>query len=95
MIAKIAVGTSPTLVRPTETRRLLIIQNLSDTDVFIALEGSAGVTTDTGANPGLRLNANGGVFVGGEESHLPGGAEQAIYAIHGGTGTKNISVQTY
>lgn len=95
MIQKIAVGTSPTIVRPAEARRLLILQNLSDTDIFVAIEGSTDVTTAAGAKPGLRLNANGGSFVAGEESHLPGGAEQAIYAIHGGTGTKDLSVQVY
>lgn len=92
MISKHAIGTTATLVRSAEERRWIIIQNLSDTDVFLALDGSTDVTIASGLKPGVRIAANGGNLSVGE-SQRDTTTNFPIYAIHGGTGTKDISFQ--
>lgn len=62
-------------------RKLLLLVNLSDTDIWISI-GSAAVV---GAC--LELLANGGQLQIG----APGNSTQAVYAIHAGTGNKALA----
>ena len=55
MITKIAVATTATLVDAASERQWLMIQNQSDTAIFLSFDGTATVTTDSGATPGIRL----------------------------------------
>lgn len=91
MISKIAVATTATLVSAAKERQWLMVQNQSDTPIFLSFDGTAGVTIDTGAAPGIRLAPYESIMstdVAGRFS----GNNFAIYAIHGGTGTKNLAV---
>ena len=92
MISKIAVATTATLVSDSRERNWLMIQNQSDTPVFLSFDGTAGVTIDSGATPGIRLAPYETVLsadIGGRFT----GNNFPIYAIHGGTGTKNLVIQ--
>lgn len=72
-----------------------MLQNLSDTDIYIRLAGTA-VTIEDGANAGLKLPANGGMsaFPDLPASERFGTSQvendNAVYAIHGGSGTKTL-----
>lgn len=91
-IIKASVGTTATLVQGSIDREWFILQNLSDTDIFVSLEGTSAVTGAAGASPGYRLAANGGTLTGGEgEFNLNNNGP--IYAIHEGTGSKTLVLQ--
>lgn len=75
---------SATVLASNTSRKYLIIQNVSDTDVWINIAGG----TATAAAPSLKLIASTGVLIF-ETGYVP---TAAITAIHGGTGTKNISI---
>ena len=92
MITKIAVATTATLVDAATERQWLMIQNQSDTAIFLSFDGTATVTTDSGATPGIRL-APYDTIMSTDISGRFSGNNFAIYAIHGGTGTKNLVVQ--
>lgn len=92
MITKIAVATTATLVDAATERQWLMIQNQSDTAIFLSFDGTATVTTDTGATPGIRL-APYDTIMSTDISGRFTGNNFPIYAIHGGTGTKNLVVQ--
>lgn len=91
MITKIAVATTATLVDAATERQWLMIQNQSDTAIFLSFDGTATVTTDTGATPGIRL-APYDTIMSTDISGRFTGNNFPIYAIHGGTGTKNLAV---
>jgi hypothetical protein len=92
MISKIAVATTATLVDAATERQWLMIQNQSDTPIFLSFDGTAAVTTDAGASPGIRL-APWDTIMSTDISGRFTGNNYAIYAIHGGTGTKNLVIQ--
>lgn len=91
MITKISVATTATLVDAATERQWLMIQNQSDTPIFLSFDGTAAVTTDAGASPGIRL-APWETIMSTDISGRFTGNNYAIYAIHGGTGTKNLAV---
>lgn len=91
MISKIAVATTATLVDAATERQWLMIQNQSDTPIFLSFDGTAAVTTDAGASPGIRL-APWDTIMSTDISGRFTGNNYEIYAIHGGTGTKNLAV---
>jgi hypothetical protein len=75
-----ATAASTVIVAAKPTRRYLLIQNDSDTVIYLGI-GAAAV-----ANAGVRLAASGGAY---EMSRLFGNlCPDAIYAIHGGVGNK-------
>lgn len=93
-MASVDVTTTATLAIPAGTdRRVLMIQNLSDTDIYIGF--AAGVTVADGANSGIQIPANGGNI---SMTDLPSRGHGAyrdindvgIYAVHGGSGTKKL-----
>lgn len=92
MITKIAVATTATLVDAATERQWLMIQNQSDTPIFLSFDGTAAVTTDAGATPGIRL-APWDTIMSTDISGRFSGNNFPIYAIHGGTGTKNLVIQ--
>lgn len=83
-----SITTAATQIVPATGRNGLFIQNLSDTDIFVA--NFAAVTATAGANAGLRVAANGGVLTIGR---LDGGLMAPCtgwWGIHAGTGTKEL-----
>jgi hypothetical protein len=62
-------------------RRFTIIQNISDTDMFVSLDGNSAVV-----NQGIRISANGNLLL---DITLVG---TSISAIHSGTGNKRITI---
>lgn len=93
-MASVDVTTSATLVIPaSDDRRVLMIQNLSDTDIYIGF--AAGVTVADGANSGIKIPANGGNISMTDLPNRGHGLSRdindlAIYAVHGGSGTKKL-----
>lgn len=80
------VTTTSAEVLPARNRSALILQNISDTEVW--LNFNAHVTASAGAQAGLRL-LPGGTF---SLTELPRGSANnvAVYAIHAGAGTKEL-----
>lgn len=91
MITPFNATTSPTKISDAKFRAGLIIQNLSDTDIYVAVEGSSDVTAGGGAKPGMLIKANGGT-VTADGPHCP---QHAIWVIHGGTGSKAGTIQEW
>ena len=86
-ISAVNVTTSATeVVAAKYNRRLLILQNQSDTDMRIKLDSSA--TEVTTAN-GLLLPTGGSPLV---MTCNPGEFTNAVRAIHGGSGSKVLHV---
>lgn len=92
MITKIAVATTATLVDAASERQWLMIQNQSDTPIFLSFDGTAALTTDAGASPGIRLSPWDTIMSTDISGRFTGN-NFPIYAIHGGTGTKNLVIQ--
>lgn len=80
------VTTSSSVVSaaPASWRRGCILQNDSDTAIYVMF-GATAV-----ANQGVRLNANGSSLEVGEDKSL--NFQGVIYAIHAGTGDKTLLV---
>ncbi len=75
---QVDITTAATLIKAAKSdRRSLVIENISDTDIYIGLDNA--VTTATG----LLLKANASI----EFTYYNG----TIYGIHGGTGNKRVS----
>lgn len=94
MISKISVleGATPTLVSASKMRTAYTIQNLSDADIFVALEGSSDVTGAAGSKPGLKIAPGAIVDRWGTEAKWDE-RHHSIFAIHEGTGTKVLTIQ--
>ena len=58
-----------------------MIQNQSDVDIYVAIDGTATLTGSAGVRPGIKLIP--GAFLTGMYS-----TEENAYAIHESTGTK-------
>lgn len=91
MIVKVAVATTATLCLAATNKRWMIIQNQSDTDIYFSAEGTAGVTLDAGASPGIKLAAGASIAIT-DDHHRGAPLLDAIYAIHGSTGTKSLII---
>lgn len=74
--------TSTSIIAALTTRKALSIQNISDTAVHISLDGTAAAVTD------FLLVASGGSWE--NPAHWCPTGE--VFAIHAGTGTKNVVV---
>lgn len=85
-LAAVNVTTSASELVSAKSRRLLIIQNVSDTDIYLKLDSSA--TEVTTAN-GLKLAAGSAPMI---ITCNPGEFANAVRGIHGGTGSKEIRV---
>jgi hypothetical protein len=93
MISKVSVLSTATVLSTAKPRRWILVQNVSDTDVHVAFDGSATVTAAAGNYPGHLLRPGEGIALTGEG---PSGAtDPAVYAIHGSTGSKTVVVQEY
>lgn len=91
MITKVNVTTSPTLISAAQERNWLMLQNQSDTAIFLSFEGSADLTIDSGAKPGIRL-APFEVITSDDSAGRFSGNNFPIYAIHGGAGNKVVVI---
>lgn len=88
MISSVNCTTSASqIVAANANRKLLIIQNVSDTDVYLKFDASSDEVTV--AN-GLRLAAGDPPFV---VSCDRGEFVNAVRGIHGGTGNKDLRIQ--
>lgn len=88
MITSVSCTTSASeLVAANASRKLLIIQNVSDTDVYLKLDASA---TEVTTSNGLRLAAGDPPFVITCER---GEFVNAVRGIHGGSGSKDLRIQ--
>jgi hypothetical protein len=74
------------IVAPKYSRKLLIIQNVSDADVFLKLDSSA---TEVTTGNGLKLAVGSAPVV---IASNPGEFTNAIRAIHGSSGNKEVRV---
>lgn len=90
-ITKFNVTTTAQSVVTATKRRALIVQNQSDTDLYIAFDNAA-VTGPAGTYPGIKLAANGGTWSGTSVSPWDQTCDRAVYAIHAGTGNKVLVV---
>jgi hypothetical protein len=82
------VTTSAAVVVPAnDGRNGVILQNISDTDVFV---GASSVTAAFGANAGLRIAANGGSL--SLSRSFPGDRAicGALFCVHAGSGNKEV-----
>lgn len=81
---------SSTAIDSNSRRKILILQNNSDTDIYFRF-GEVTVTTGGDANAGIKLEASGGSLT------LSPGGRGADYltfpvsAIHGGSGDKTLT----
>lgn len=91
MISSFNATTSATQISAGKHRAGLCIQNLSDTDIYVALEGSSDVTAGGGAKPGVKIPANGGTLTM-DGTHC---TRHAIFVIHGGSGNKAGTIQEW
>ncbi len=89
MISAINVTTTAAVVIPANVSRTgVLIQNVSDTDIYLKMDGSE--TALTAAN-GFKVSA-GQSF--GFTTTPPVGYE-SVWAIHGGSGNKEIRLQEF
>lgn len=91
MISKVSVTTTATLCLAATNKLWMILQNQSDTDIYLAFEGTSAVTTDVGASPGIKLAAGASIAFT-DDYHRGAPLTDAIYAIHGSTGTKALVI---
>tara|TARA_R110000823_G_scaffold304626_2_gene426336 strand:+ start:2566 stop:2847 length:282 start_codon:yes stop_codon:yes gene_type:complete len=89
-IAAVNVTTSSSvIVAPLYQRKMLMIQNVSDTDIYLKLDDSATALT---TGNGIKLASNSAPMV---ISSQPGEFTHAISAIHAGTGDKEVRLQEW
>jgi len=85
------IATTSTQVVPPRARGVLLLQNVSDTDIYIGF--AAGVTTTPGPESGIKLRPNATLSL----TDLPGSSGTAVntgvWAVHAGTGTKELRTQ--
>ena len=94
MIAKVNVGTNVTLVQAAQGRGAIALQNQSDTDIFVALDGSTDVSIDSGSKPGIKIAPGATLTMHQGEAFAPA-LSKAIYAIHGGSGSKVLVLHAW
>ena len=79
--------TSTSIVVANGGRRLLVIVNDSDTDIYLAL-GEAAVVGE-----GIRLNAAGGTYTSERKRARDRIFTGEVFGIHGGAATKDVTIQ--
>ncbi len=79
-------ATSTLILAANNSRRVAIICNASDTDMFFSV-GAGAV-----ANSGLYVKAGSGILILDEDDFY---STQAVYGIHSGAGTKRATYQEY
>lgn len=88
-------GNVPTLiVAPSTSPNFLNIQNLSTTDLYLAVDGSSNVTTATGNYPGIKIAASSS-WQAERSFSVDSSVCKPVYAIFDGTGMYNLSVQKF
>lgn len=90
-ITKFNVTTTAQAVVSATRRRAIIIQNHSDTDIYIAFDNS-GVTGPAGSYPGIKIPASGGIFAATSVSPWDQTCDRVLHAIHAGSGNKVLVV---
>lgn len=86
-LSAVNVTTSATTIAAANYgRRLLMIQNVSDTDIYLKLDSSATALTTSN---GIKLPAGGTPLV---ITCKPGEFTNLVQGIHGGSGNKEVRV---
>ncbi len=86
-LSAVNVATTVTTIAAANwNRRLLMIQNVSDTDIYLKMDSSATVLTTSN---GIKLPAGGTPLV---ITCNPGEFDNKIEGIHGGAGNKEVRV---
>lgn len=80
------VTTASQLAIPAKPRNLLIMQNVSDADIYFSFRPN--VTAAAGANSGIKLAVNASITMTDTESKALN--DQPVYAVHAGTGNKEL-----
>lgn len=91
----IPTGTTAVRVLPETLRQWLVLRcpATNTVSIYVSLEGSTNVTTDTGSFPGIPIApGNMLIWTGAEEGREANDA--AIYAVHGSAGTELLIIQT-
>ncbi len=99
MISKTSVpaGSTATQIADNSLGRIswrcgFVICNHSDADIFVSVDGDAGVTDAAGAKPGIRIPA-GGRFSSGELGHVPANKLLSpLFAVHAAPAAKDVTV---
>lgn len=87
-MATVTITTAPTLVLPAGNRSVSVLQNLSDTDIFVG--DSPNVTVADGPHSGIRVRAGGGTLTLTGLPGNPGLPGSPLYAVHAGSGGKPL-----
>lgn len=70
------------------SRKFLHIQNVSDTDIYVSYDGDATALTTSN---GLKVAAGDTLMLNNDGTRCL--FEHAVYAIHGGSGNKEVRIQ--
>jgi hypothetical protein len=91
MITKTSVAQNVvTLISAGRIRRWFIIENQSDTPMFIGLGGDSGITNAAGAKPGIQFAAGAKLTSGDLGSVIGKEINRAFYALHNGAAAKAV-----
>jgi len=82
------VTTTAQQVAAAGNRDFVHLQNVSDTDIYVKYDGSAAALTTTN---GLKIIPGGYLILNNDGSRNV--FTQAVWAIHGGTGNKEVRIQ--
>lgn len=95
-MAKVAVTNVPTVVSPARQRKWFIVQNQSDTEIYISFAAdAASLTPASGNNPGLKLKPDSMLSfddIASADFSARRVNDAVIYAIHDGSGDKNLII---
>ena len=93
-ISKVSVTTTAAELLPAGSRLWWCLENPTDTDIVIAFEGveAPNVTLAAGSKPGITLKASGGKLFGGKSGEFGKQVDNAIWGLHGGSGTKSLTI---
>lgn len=86
--------TSAQVIAADSARKTLILQNNSDTDIYVRF-GAGNTVADSDASAGTKLAANGGSMTLNRVGSVAGIEAEPVNAIHFGTGTKKLAYNAY
>jgi len=89
-MSSVSVTTTSANIIPATSRKFLILQNISDEDIYININGP--VTVADGAEAGLRIKADGGSMSFPDLISSSRANDFSVHAIHGGVGSKSLRI---
>jgi hypothetical protein len=86
------ITTTAQKILPTDLKRhTLILQNNSDTPIYLAFGDNKSTLTASGNTRGIIIPSSGGTLIFDETDANFSAVSAAVWAIHGGTGTKELT----